>query len=111
MQKLLRDKEQIAVLSDLATLFPAEKKAIKPADNFRHLPFETVQLDYLQTGEQIKMLTDIRFKLLAFVPPIVGGGITLLLSKTAITAGDHFVVGCIGLLGFVLTLAIILYDL
>jgi hypothetical protein len=68
-------------------------------------------MDYMQTREQIKMLTDIRFKLLAFVPPIVGGGIALLSSKAATTAGDQILTGSIGLLGFVLTLGIILYDL
>ena len=107
MQETLRNlgnpivKEQIAVLTDLATLFPQS----------RHVPFEVVQLDYMQTGEQIKMLTDIRFKLLAFVPPIVGGGVTLLSSKAASTAGDHILTGSIGVLGFVLTLGIVLYDL
>jgi uncharacterized protein (DUF1330 family) len=104
--------KRTAVLADLAALFPPEKKAVDQPDNSaRYVPFEIVQLDYMQTGEQIKMLTDIRFKLLAFVPPIVGGGVTLLSSKAATTAGDQFLTGSVGLLGFALTLGVILYDL
>jgi hypothetical protein len=104
-------REQIAALANITAIFPQEEKAVAPPDNLRYVPFEIMQMDYMQTGEQIKMLTDIRFKLLAFVPPIVGGGIALLSSKATITAGDQILTGSVGLLGFVLTLGIVLYDL
>jgi hypothetical protein len=116
MQEICRDfayapsAAKLAVLANLTTLIPQEKGPIELIGSNLRVPFEVVQLDYTQTGEQIKMLTDIRFKLLAFVPPIVGAGVTLLSSKAASTAGDHILIGSIGVLGFLLTLGIVLYD-
>jgi hypothetical protein len=104
-------KEKLGVLVDLVTLAPPKEKSVDTEGEPRYVPFEVVQLDYTQTGEQIKMLTDIRFRLLAFVPSIVGGGVTLLSSKSASTAGDYLLTGSIGVLGFMLTLGVVLYDL
>jgi hypothetical protein len=98
-------------LAHLRTLIQQEKGSVELPDSNLRVPFEIVALDYTQTGEQIKMLTDIRFKLLAFVPPIVGAGVTLLSSRAASTAADHILIGSIGVLGFMLTLGIVLYDL
>lgn len=66
----------------------------------------TLQLDYQQTVYQISILTDIRFKLLAFVPTLAGAAIVFLseasVPETALA---------VGLLGFVVTVGIIFYDL
>src|SRR4051794_39575005 len=78
-------EESISRLAELSNLLP------------RHVPFEIVHVDYLQTNDQIKMLTDIRFKLLAFVPPIVGASVTLLSAKAAIAAGDRILIGAVGI--------------
>jgi hypothetical protein len=123
--KILDDpavRQRFGALASLRTLFPPEKQPERAdSDVERRVPFEVVQLDYMQTGEQIKMLTDIRFKLLAFVPPIVLGGVALLSSKSWSTGamvspvplygiGDQILTLGIGLLGFVLTLGVVLYD-
>jgi hypothetical protein len=113
MRAICRDAANAALTETLAVLahLTQEKGPVEPPDSIPRVPFEVVQLDYMQTGDQIKMLTDIRFKLLAFVPPIVGAGVTLLSSKVASTAADHILIGSIGVLGFMLTLGIVLYDL
>jgi hypothetical protein len=68
--------------------------------------------DYQWTNEQIKLLTDIRFRLLAFVPPAVGAAITLLSSTLLGSAAPSpLVMVAVGFLGFRITLGIVLYDL
>jgi hypothetical protein len=39
---------------------------------------EKLKLDYEQTHQLIRMFTDIRFKLLAFVPTLTGAAVALL---------------------------------
>src|SRR6266851_3625731 len=68
---------------------------------------EALHLDYEQTTEQIRMLTDIRFKLLAFVPTLTGVAVSLL---TGGKVGTGTVLA-VGILGFVVTLGIIIYEL
>jgi hypothetical protein len=68
--------------------------------------YESLQLDYEQTTELFRMLADIRFKLLAFVPTLTGVAVSLLTGdkvrkETALA---------VGILGFIVTLGIILYD-
>jgi hypothetical protein len=67
---------------------------------------EKLKLDYEHTISLIRMLTDIRFKLLAFVPTLAGTAVAVLdkdQSGHATTA--------IGLLGLAFTVAVSLYDL
>ena len=69
--------------------------------------YEALQLDYEQTTELFRMLADIRFKLLAFVPTLTGVAVSLL-------TGDKVGKGtalAVGILGFIVTLGIILYEL
>lgn len=67
---------------------------------------ENLRLDYQQTNEYIKLLTDIRFRLLVFTPVITG--ITFAFSEFMLNRnGTIFIVG---ILGFVATLGIIIYD-
>lgn len=68
---------------------------------------EDLRLDYQQTCEQFRLLADIRFKLLAFVPILAGAAITLLSSDKV--AKDSALV--VGILGFFVTVGIIIYDL
>ena len=72
----------------------------------RELPPE-LELDYQTTIDMIKLLTDIRFKLLAFVPTVSGFAVTLL-DKSPDNATAALSVGA---LGFAVTLGIVLYDL
>ena len=44
-----------------------------------------IKLDYEQTCQQIRAFTDIRFKLLAFVPTLTGAAVALL--SRALTSG------------------------
>jgi hypothetical protein len=67
---------------------------------------ELLRLDYEQTADLVRALTDVRFKLLAFVPTIAGATVGLL-SNTASAAQ---LVG-VGLLGFVATVGILMYEL
>ena len=67
---------------------------------------ETAKFDYEQTLETYRQLTDIRFKLLAFVPALSGAAIALL-TRSEIDGLEG--VGLAGL-GFVVTLGIALYD-
>src|SRR4051812_2529842 len=68
--------------------------------------------DYQWTNEQIKLLTDIRFRLLAFVPPAVAAVVTLL-SSTILgsVSPSPLVMASVGFLGFRIMLGIVLYDL
>jgi hypothetical protein len=69
---------------------------------------DRIKVDYEQTLATYRMLADIRFKLLAFVPTISGAAIALLSSKTAQTHPQTTLV--ISLLGFLVTLGIAFYD-
>jgi hypothetical protein len=62
--------------------------------------------DYARTVEVFALLADIRFKLLAFVPSIVGATIAL-----ASRQEDQRVFVSVALLGFGATLGILLYEL
>jgi hypothetical protein len=69
---------------------------------------DRIRVDYEQTLATYRMLADIRFKLLAFVPTISGAAITLLSSKIAQTQPQTTLV--ISMLGFLVTLGIAFYD-
>jgi len=65
-----------------------------------------VRLDYAQTTELLRTLTDVRFKLLAVVPTISGVAVALL--GHGRTAAELLTVGAVGL---VATLGILVYEL
>lgn len=67
---------------------------------------EDLRLDYQQTCAQFRFLADIRFKLLAFVPILTGITITLLSNK--VSKESSFL---LGILGFIVTIGIVIYDL
>jgi hypothetical protein len=67
---------------------------------------DLLRLDYEQTTELVRALTDVRFKLLAFVPTIAGATVGLL-SNTASAAQ---LLG-VGLLGFTATAGVLMYEL
>jgi hypothetical protein len=69
--------------------------------------FDRLELDYKQTSDIFKLLADIRFKLLALVPTVAGIG-TALVGKKGIDAQVQL---SIGLLGFVATSGILIYEL
>lgn len=76
----------------------ADEKVLNGNDNLR--------LDYEQTCQQIRILTDVRFKLLAFVPTLTGVAVALL--EKSVTAQIALAVSLLGLL---VTLGIVIYDL
>jgi hypothetical protein len=76
----------------------------RPSDNQER---GSLHLDYEQTTELFRMLADIRFKLLAFVPTLTGVAVSLL---TGDKVGKGTVLA-VGILGFVVTLGIIIYEL
>lgn len=67
---------------------------------------DILTLDYEQTTDQFKLLADIRFKLLAFVPTVAGAATALLAGQPA---GERSL--AVGLLGFCVTLGIVFYEL
>jgi phosphohistidine phosphatase SixA len=67
----------------------------------------TLRADYEQTNQQINMLADIRFKLLAFVPTLTAAAVALLTSDK-VAPGT---VLAVGILGFITVFAIAMYDL
>lgn len=67
---------------------------------------DRLQLDYRQTTDLIGRLTDVRFKLLAFVPTISGAAIAVL--GRGASAAELLSVGCLGL---VATSGIVVYEL
>lgn len=71
--------------------------------------FTALQLDYQVTQDMVKLLTDIRFRLLTILPPLSGGAVTLLSYQTFQGQYPIAMLG-VGLLGFVLTLGLVLYD-
>ena len=68
-------------------------------------PEDTIRLDYERTSDLLRLLTDVRFRLLAFVPTISGAGIALL--SRGGSSGERIAVGAIGLLA---TLGIVAYE-
>lgn len=67
---------------------------------------QRLELDYQIAVDQFKMLADIRFKLLAFVPTIAGAAIAFLTE-----IATHETALAVGLLGFIVTIGIIFYDI
>ncbi len=67
---------------------------------------QKLQMDYQHTIEQFKMLADIRFKLLAFVPTLAGAAIAFF-TKT----GAPETALAVGILGFIMTIGITFYDI
>jgi hypothetical protein len=67
---------------------------------------ERLRLDYEQTSQQLRTLTDIRFKLIAFVPAFAGAAVGFLGRPRAAVE-----LLAIGVLGLVATLGIYLYEL
>lgn len=67
---------------------------------------DNLRTDYEQTNEQIRMLTDIRFKLLTLIPT----GTVVAVSVLGTTVPIR-VVPVVGILGFVIVFAIAMYDL
>src|SRR5215218_8202050 len=68
---------------------------------------DSLRLDYEQTCQQIRALTDTRFKLLAFVPTLTAAAVALLSSRNI----DQWTVLAISLLGFSVTLGIIFFEM
>jgi hypothetical protein len=66
---------------------------------------ERLRLDYQQTTDLLRTLTDVRFKLLALVPTISGAAVAVL----GRSGGAALL--AVGLLGLVATLGILLYEL
>jgi hypothetical protein len=67
---------------------------------------ERARWDYEQTVAGIRALTEIRFKLLAFIPPLSGAAVALL-TGTEVSSGTQ---GVVGGLGFVVIFGIVVYD-
>jgi hypothetical protein len=76
----------------------------------RQVPLAVVQLDYQTTHDLIKILSDIRFRLLSIVPPLSTIGVTLV-STQAFGIFSPFNTFMVGLMGFFTILGIVLYDL
>ena len=72
---------------------------------------DVLALDYQWTNEQIKLLTDIRFRLLTFMPPLVGVAATTLSVGLGQTALPPMLMLSVAAFGFFATLGVILYDL
>ena len=68
---------------------------------------ESLHLDYEQTTELFRMLADIRFKLLAFIPLLTGVAVSLLNADKV----GKWTALAVGILGFVVVLGIIIYEL
>ncbi len=67
--------------------------------------FDRLKLDYDQTFQYFRMLADIRFKLLGFVPTITGTAVA------ALNASHGLGVVAAAILGFLATLGLLLYEL
>jgi len=72
---------------------------------------ERLIVDYQWTNEQIKLLTDIRFRLLLWVPPLVTLAIPLILGSASSAPPNPVSILALGLLGLFVTLGIVVYDL
>jgi hypothetical protein len=62
--------------------------------------------DYARTVQVFAVLSDIRFKLLAFVPAVVGATVALVSKQT-----DQRLIFAVSILGLVATLGILIYEL
>jgi hypothetical protein len=67
---------------------------------------DRLRLDYQQTTDLMRQITDARFKLLALVPTLSGAAVAILGRPSS--AGELLAVG---LLGLVATLGVLLYEL
>ena len=67
---------------------------------------DRLRLDYQQTTDFLRTLTDVRFKLLALVPTVSGAAVALLGHP-----GSAIELLALGLLGLTATLGILLYEL
>lgn len=67
---------------------------------------DRLRLDYQQTTDLLRTLTDVRFKLLALVPTVSGAAVALLGHP-----GSAVQLLALGLLGLAATLGILLYEL
>jgi hypothetical protein len=67
---------------------------------------EKLKLDYEQTNQLIGTLTDVRFKLLAFVPVLTGAAVALVTRSQ-----NQTTVLAVGLLGLFVTLGIVFYEM
>jgi hypothetical protein len=74
-------------------------------------PRDPLALDYQWTNEQIKLLTDIRFRLLALLPPLVAIAVTVLSTATLGGPVSPVAMVGVGILGFFITLGAVIYDL
>lgn len=70
---------------------------------------EDVRADYAETNSLYRALVDIRFRLLAFVPTVSGAAIAILGGGGSVK-GDADVRSDIGLLGLLVTLGVIIYE-
>jgi hypothetical protein len=77
-----------------------------PTDDRQQASLDRLRLDYGQTADLLRSLTDVRFKLLALVPTLSGTAVALLGRPRP--AGELLGVG---LLGLVATVGVLLYDL
>ena len=66
---------------------------------------DNLRAEYVEVNANFRMLTEIRFKLLAFVPTISGAGIALIR-----WAPDPLTIVLLGVCGFIVTFALIAYD-
>jgi len=66
---------------------------------------ERIRLDYDQTTDLLRTLTDVRFKLLAFVPTISGAAVAVVGRS-----GSAAELTAVGALGLVATLGVLLYE-
>jgi hypothetical protein len=67
---------------------------------------DRLRLDYATTTDRLRTLTDVRFKLLAFVPTIAGTAVGFLRHP-----GSAAELLAVGLLGLVATFGVLLYEL
>jgi hypothetical protein len=72
---------------------------------------ERLKLDYQWTNEQIKLLTDIRFRLLVWLPPLVAFAVPLILGSASSTPPSSMSIIALGVLGLSVTLGIVVYEL
>ncbi len=67
---------------------------------------ENIRLDYEQTNEYFRMLSDIRFKLLGLVPTVTGVAVSLLSGNP-----NYYTTLTVGIMGVLITVGIVMYEL